>query len=151
MMDTTVGFCFLSLLLLFLFLRCNSNLQNHAFIQEIILEVFSQKKKYFYTFRNTLVIFSFFVFTDQRLHNFTVAVGNEFPSRESFDPENFTQCIHFPGQFGASDTRVLACDEPVRGRYVTVYFKRREVLTLCEVEIHGLPAGWSLFHHKKLL
>ena len=73
-----------------------------------------------------------------RLKNFTVAVGNDFPSCDSFDPDTFTQCVHVPGQFESSEARVLPCDEPTRGRYVTVYFKRRDVLTLCEVEVYGL-------------
>ena len=94
---------------------------------------------------------NFFLFLQTRLNNFTFAVGNVFPSCDAFDPENFTQCVHFPGQFGASETRGLPCDKPVRGRFITVYFKRPDVLTLCEVEVHGLPiTGSSFFHHKIL-
>ena len=78
-------------------------------------------------------------FTAHRLRNFTVAVGDDVSSRDSFDPDNFTQCVHVPEQFKEGETRILPCDRPVIGQYVAVYMNRKEELTLCEVEVYGIP------------
>ena len=59
-------------------------------------------------------------------------------SQDSFNPDNFTQCVHVPEQFKEGETRILQCDHPVRGQYVAVYMNRKEVLTLCEVEVYGM-------------
>ena len=77
-------------------------------------------------------------FTGDKLRDFTIAVGDDVSSRDSFNPDNFKQCIHVPGQIEAAETRILQCDPPVIGQYVAVYMKRKEVLTLCEVEVYGM-------------
>ena len=46
-----------------------------------------------------------------------------------------------PGQLRTSETRVIQCNHPVRGRYVTVNLNQLNPLTICEFEVHGTPAG----------
>ena len=60
---------------------------------------------------------------------------------DSFDPSTFTQCAHIPGQLDASETRVIQCSQPAQGRYVTVNLNKPNILTLCEVQVHGTLAG----------
>ena len=81
----------------------------------------------------------------ERLHNFTVAVGNTFdPSDQAnFNPETFTPCEYEAGQLGHGETREIMCDRPVTGRYVTVYIYQTETtypLTICELQVFGEPA-----------
>ena len=58
---------------------------------------------------------------------FNISVGDSFDpnNTDSFDPSTFTQCVHVPGSLSAGETRVIQCNQPVRGRYVSVS-KREE-------------------------
>ncbi len=58
-------------------------------------------------------------------------------SCSEFDPANFAICKYFPGKLNPRETRNLTCDEPVQGRYVTIYMQQQSTLVLCEVEVHG--------------
>ena len=95
-------------------------------------------KKYFLqnSFHN-FVLFGYL--TGFFLKNFHVTVGDDVISHISFDPENFTDCVHVPGAFASAETRVLRCDRPMRGRYVAVYIEEDGILSLCEVEVFGRP------------
>ena len=81
----------------------------------------------------------------ERLHNFTLAVGNNFdPSDQAnFNPERFTTCAHEPGQVSEGETREMVCDRPVFGRYITVYIYQTgaatHALTICELQVFGEP------------
>ena len=83
--------------------------------------------------------------TDQRLQKFTIAVGNTMESCYSLDHENFEICTYIPGKLQAAETRLIYCDQSVKGRCVTIYMDRPEVLTLCEVEVFGTPALGKIF------
>ena len=98
-----------------------------------------------YLFTNLKFVFISFTiyskfecFTADRLQNFTVAVGDDVRSRDSFDPEIFTRCVYVE-ECRSAENCIIPCDRPVRGQYVAVYMERKEVLTLCEVEVYGVP------------
>ena len=55
------------------------------------------------------------------LPKLTVAVGNRFNTCSSFNPHNFTRCGDFHRTGQNSKTQKMTCDEPVYGRYVSVY------------------------------
>ena len=62
----------------------------------------------------------------------------------TLDPNTYRVCGHVHAlRFGES--RLLLCDEPVLGRYVTIYMDRPEMLTLCEVEVYGKPVQGNRF------
>ncbi|XP_065056205.1 uncharacterized protein LOC135684538 [Rhopilema esculentum] len=44
-------------------------------------------------------------------------------------------CTHYPGTFGAGETKTLYCSTPLTGQYVYVWLKGEDHLTLCEVEV----------------
>ena len=90
------------------------------------------------------LICEFTLLTAERLRDFHVAVGDDISSHDSFDPGNFTDCLHVPGALAPAENRVLRCDRPVRGRYVAVYMNRTDVSSLCEVEIYGLLVKGSV-------
>ena len=76
------------------------------------------------------------------MRNVTVSVGMMFNSsdRSSFDPQTFTPCVYQPGGFNAGETREMVCDQPVVGRYVTVYMYRTDIkrsLVICELQVFG--------------
>lgn len=56
----------------------------------------------------------------------------------SFDPTTYTLCHHQSETLAAGETKVFTCDQPIRGRYVTIHFPitKDEVLTLCEVVVY---------------
>ena len=96
----------------------------------------------------TYILQQLFFVSAERLSNFNIAVGDSFDplNKDSFDPSTFTQCAHISGQLGAGETRTIQCNQPVRGRYVSVNLNQRNPLTICEFEVHGTPAGnHSLF------
>ncbi len=76
-----------------------------------------------------------------RLKNAFVAVGNNF-TQKSFDPSGYDVCAHIPNQ-GRGATEAYSCDNPVRGRFLTVYLQDPGCLSLCEVEVYD----GSLFVH----
>eukprot|EP00795_Rhopilema_esculentum_P016407 gene16407-7813_t len=59
------------------------------------------------------------------------------------------RCTHYPGTFGAGETKTLYCSTPLTGQYVYVWLKGEDHLTLCEVEvfspdpINGGLSEWS--------
>ena len=78
-------------------------------------------------------------FPANRLSNLTIGVGNKLPFNTlNFDPRTFIPCSHVTNNFGAGETRTIHCDSPVTGRYVSVYLNKTAILTLCEVQVHGL-------------
>ena len=88
-------------------------------------------------------------FSVQRLSNFVISVGDSFDpvSKDSFDTSTSTQCAHIPGKLGNGETRVIQCNQPVRGRYVTVNLNEKNALTICEFQVHGtLVSGKHLLH-----
>ncbi len=82
-------------------------------------------------------MFSKFCLSVELLHNFTIAVGNQGQFCEPFDPEAFATCALVTEPMLTQETRLIPCHEPVQGRYVTVFLKRRVPLRLCEVEVYG--------------
>ena len=78
-----------------------------------------------------------------KLQNFTVAVGNEIDSCDSLDTKEFMTCAHIAGKLEPSETRLISCNRPVKGRYITICMNRQEALTLCEVEVFGKPVSGS--------
>ena len=62
---------------------------------------------------------------------------------DSFNPEDFTRCTYVMGPLGEGETRTITCDEPVVGRYVTVYQKAEKSISLaiCELEVYGNNVG----------
>ena len=62
----------------------------------------------------------------------------------TFDPSRYRVCVHVQ-RLRRFETRLLLCDEPVQGRYITVYMDRPEILTLCEVEVYGKPVQGNRF------
>ena len=86
---------------------------------------------------------SLYLISAQRLSNFTISVGDSFDpvNKDSFDPSIFTQCAHVPGQLGAGETKPIPCDQPVRGRYVTVNLNQHKSLSLCEVKVYQSRTG----------
>ena len=95
-------------------------------------------------------MYKFYYYKGERLHNFTVAVGNTFdPSDQAnFNPETYTLCAYEPGPL-LDETGQMMCDTPVTGRYVTVYMYQtegiQESLTICELQVFGeLVPGKSL-------
>ena len=79
-------------------------------------------------------------FADERLSDFTVAVGETFEPSD-FDPQSFTRCANVFGSLGQAETRKIRCEEPIIGRYVTVYLNNWNYLTICELVVHGHPVG----------
>ena len=84
--------------------------------------------------------FTFYILAE-RLSNFTISVGDLFDpnNTDSFDPSTFTQCAHVPGRLGLGETRVIQCNQPVPGRFVTLNLNRKIALTICEFQVHGTP------------
>ena len=74
---------------------------------------------------------------DDKVRDLTVAIGNEFESCESLNAENYVPCSRSGQSLGT--TWLMMCDEPVRGRYLVVYQNTTGSLTLCDVEVYGLP------------
>ena len=79
-------------------------------------------------------------FADERLSDFTVAIGETFDPSD-FDPRSFTRCANVFGSLGQAETRKIRCEEPIIGRYVTVYLNNWNYLTICELVVHGHPVG----------
>ena len=77
------------------------------------------------------------IIVDKRLKEFTIAVVKKITSCSLFDPRNATTCTSIFGNLGESETQLIFCDEPVKGRYLAIYFSRHEVLSLCEVQVYG--------------
>ncbi len=65
-----------------------------------------------------------------------IGVGNTF-DKSDFQPSNFKQCVNVADQLGKGETKYLECKSEVRGRYVTVYLKEKEYLTICELQVYG--------------
>ncbi len=84
------------------------------------------------------------------LKNFKIGVGMRMLSCSFFDPKGYSLCVHVSGRLRIKETRNLTCDEPVQGRYVTVYMEQPEIQALCEVEVYGsgegLPGGLLLLY-----
>ena len=73
----------------------------------------------------------------ERLADFYIRVGQIF-NETAFDATTYTICAYQPGVIGASKTRIFQCEQPIKGRFVTVHFPmtRTEILTLCEVAVY---------------
>ena len=79
---------------------------------------------------------------------FSIGVGNEFQT--PFDPRSFPTCAHFPGNLGTSESLLVPCDEPTKGRYVSIYMSRHELLALAEVEVFGTVVAGNYNPHFRL-
>ena len=78
----------------------------------------------------------FFVYSEARLNNVSVRVGDTF-NETSFNPETFSECAYEAQPFGEGEMRYLHCGTTLIGRYVTVYLKHTGILTVCEVEVYS--------------
>ena len=87
---------------------------------------------------------------DKRLHDFTIAVGSEVNFHDSFNPNNFATCAYVSGGLKAAETRLIPCTHGVTGRYIVIYFNRKDVLTLCEVEVYGQSVAGNVSKVKLL-
>ena len=69
---------------------------------------------------------------------FYIGVGTKFTWGD-FDPAAFTICQYQDAALGSSEKKIYNCSQPVRGRYIAVYFPstKSEILSLCEVTVHG--------------
>eukprot|EP00922_Rhytidocystis_sp_ex-Travisia-forbesii_P060297 GHVS01089385.1.p1 GENE.GHVS01089385.1~~GHVS01089385.1.p1 ORF type:complete len:231 (+),score=24.49 GHVS01089385.1:326-1018(+) len=52
------------------------------------------------------------------------------------DKSTHQTCFHRPANMAAGEQEVFQCDQPVRGRYVTVMLHGEDVLSLCNVEVY---------------
>ena len=68
------------------------------------------------------------ILPDEKLHKFTVAVGDSFNLSESFEPGKFKSCAHVLKLFQRGETRYIPCEVPVVGRYISIYMKQ---MTIC--------------------
>ena len=69
---------------------------------------------------------------EDRLQNFDIRVGESLKNNGNDN----TLCEHVTA-IPAGETKEYICPYPLKGRYVNVQMLRREVLTLCEVEVYG--------------
>jgi hypothetical protein len=65
-------------------------------------------------------------------------VGNDF-NQSTFNPEEYELCKFVAGARSDGEVIDVICDQPLTGRYVTIYklTAAAEHLTLCEVEVFG--------------
>ena len=47
----------------------------------------------------------------------------------------FCRCAHNQGSMGSGETRYFLCSQAIKGRYVFISLRGKNVLTLCEVEV----------------
>ena len=73
-----------------------------------------------------------------RLHDFSVYVRNGNPRDTAPDPSEL--CAEVNGALGLRETRRVVCTNGLSGRYVVIVMPGdSEILTLCEVEVEGVP------------
>ena len=76
-----------------------------------------------------------------RLHDFTVGLTN-VPPTTTDGPEKSPHgvCLVYNGVFPATK-KILTCDDIARGRHLFIQINgnnlKKEMLTLCEVEVYG--------------
>ena len=70
--------------------------------------------------------------------NFYIIVGTKFTLGD-FNPATFTICQYQDTALGSSETKIFSCSQPIRGRYVAIYFlsTKSGILSLCEVTVYG--------------
>ena len=74
----------------------------------------------------------------ERLHAVTVYVSNNDPRQQM--PTASEMCAYVWPAFPSGATRRVICTNPVSGRYVIVTVAgAAEILTLCEVQVYGVP------------
>ena len=73
----------------------------------------------------------------ERLHDVAVHVALGDPTGNA--PGVLKLCAHVAGPFASGQTRIV-CTNEVVGRYVTISVSGvNDILTLCEVEVYGVP------------
>ena len=73
-----------------------------------------------------------------RLHDFSVYLRHGNPRGTEPDPSEL--CAKVNGALGLRETRRIVCTNGLSGRYVDIVMPGdSEVLTLCEVEVQGVP------------
>ncbi len=82
-----------------------------------------------------------------RLGNFDIRAGNSF-DQSSFDPGSLELCYHEVNPVGDGEAKSFTCVGDPLGRYVSISFPatKTEYLTLCEVEIFGVPGKTSIHY-----
>ena len=98
---------------------------------------------------------TFFSVSEKRLRNFTVAVGTRknstiFVSVEqdvimsniteetSLEAISFRECARNNDTVPSGVTAIISCHTTERGRYVRIQLNEEGILTLCEVQVHGV-------------
>ena len=79
----------------------------------------------------------FFVAAD-RLHDVSVHVLPLYPSHP-FKPVASMLCALLIGPIPSGETRRVVCNADLVGRYVVISMAGNDILTLCEVQVHGVP------------
>ena len=75
----------------------------------------------------------------ERLHDVSVYVMTHQPSVH-FPPSASMLCQKLSGLFPSGETRQIVCSPGLIGRYVYIALPGSgQILTLCEVEVYGLP------------
>ena len=77
-------------------------------------------------------------FPGNRLSDFLVVLSDIAPpivNGEDLDGEGFKLCAQYSGALPASETGTIICTSHPSGRYVYIYMRQNEVLTLCEVQV----------------
>jgi hypothetical protein len=74
------------------------------------------------------------ILSEWRLSEFTIAVTNNRPHKD-YKPEKSTVCFSRSRVVGKGVTENFKCAKPLTGRYVVVSIAKKDILTLCEVEV----------------
>ena len=82
----------------------------------------------------------------ERLHNVSVHVTLDSPTGNT--PGASELCAHVEGPLASGQTRIV-CTNEVVGRYVTISLSgNNDTLTLCEVEVYGVPGKATSGHQR---
>ncbi|KAJ8340848.1 hypothetical protein SKAU_G00331390 [Synaphobranchus kaupii] len=69
---------------------------------------------------------------EERIRGAQIHIGNSLENNGIDNP----QCSVI-GSWGAVETKTFQCEQPMSGRYVTVFLPKAEPLHLCEVEVNA--------------
>ena len=82
----------------------------------------------------------------ERLHD--VSVNVTLDNSTGNTPGASELCAHVAGPFASGQTRIVCTNEVVR-RYVTISISGvNDILTLCEVEVYGVPGKATSGHQR---
>lgn len=86
-----------------------------------------------------------FYLSGERLRNFYIGMMMSPPNEVQVLPYNYESIYYQTGSVGAGETKDIATDGTVSGRYLVIQLIGNiDTLTLCEVEVYGTLAGFLL-------